>query len=113
MSVQWDLRPVAIICDLINGSTVKYGSREFDTEVLSSPTQHGLIDLPQVHTAGYTQRVQHHIYRCSILKEWHILGANDLGYNTFVTVTAGHFITHFQLTLNSQVNLGQLQYTRR
>ena len=37
-------------------------------------------------------------------RDWECFCGNYLGYNTFVTVAAGHFITNRQLTFFSYVN---------
>ena len=60
----------------------------------TGPAKDCFIDLSEVHTAWYPQRVQYHIHRCSIFEERHIFLANDLSHNTFVTMTTCHLITY-------------------
>src|SRR5690349_7284722 len=92
-------------------STVEDRSGKPYPELLTRPTQYSLIDLSEVHTGRYTQRVQYHIHRSSVFQERHIFRPYDLGDDTLVPVTSRHLITYLQLTLDSQVNFRQLQYT--
>ena len=59
--------------------------------------------LTDVHTRRHTKRVQHDINRCSIRHIRHILYRKNLGDDTLVTVTSGHFITLRNLTLLNDV----------
>ncbi len=51
------------------------------------------------------------INRCSVFKEWHIFVTHNTCNNTLITVASGHFITHFKLTLFSDVNFSHLYDT--
>ena len=101
---------VDVHIDLIHCCTVEDRSGKTHTQFFTGPSEGGFVDLTEVHTAWYAQRVQYDINRCSVFQERHVFLANDLGNDTLVTVATGHFISHFKLALHSEVNLGQLQY---
>src|SRR5690554_5809003 len=113
MSKSWNPCLIGVFIYLIDFGTVKNWSGKFASQFLSCPTQHSFINLTDVHTRWYTQWVQYNFYRSSIIKERHIFLANDTGHNTFVTVTARHFVPNFQFSLFSDVNLRQFQYSGR
>src|SRR4030095_3851106 len=113
MTIHWDRCLFAIFPDLFSCSTIKYWSREFHTEFLSGPSEYSFINLSQVHTTRYTQRVQYNVNRRSIFQEWHVFCTNDLRNNSFVSVTTGHLISHFQFAFNSQVHFSELQHASR
>ena len=98
---------------MLHGTTVEDRGAEFDTEFLTGPTKDSLEDLTDVHTRRHTHRVQYDIYRRTIREERHVLNADDLGYDTLVTVTTGHLITYADLTTLSHINLRHLDDTVR
>ncbi len=104
------LRLLDIFLDLRLAGTVEDRRTELHAQLLARPTKDGLEDLAQVHARRYTKWVQNDVDGGSVFQEWHVLIANDAGYNSFVTVAAGEFVPHLQLTLLSEVNLGQFQY---
>src|SRR5690606_21044692 len=69
----WNTGFFCKLVDIIYGCTIKDWRSIFSTELLTGPSQHGFINLADVHTGRYTQRVQYNVHRGSILKEWHIL----------------------------------------
>src|SRR6185437_10799876 len=99
--------------NLLYRRSIKDRRSELHTQLLTGPTQNGLVDLTQVHTTRYTQRVQYHVHRRSICEEWHILRSYNLRNDTFITMPSRHLITHLQLPLYSEINFGELQYTSR
>ncbi len=96
------------LIDLVNGSAIENRGSILHAHFLACPTQHGLVNLTQVHTGRHTQRVQHHVNRTTVLKERKILLAHDLGHTTLVTVTTGHLVTNTQFALVGNVNLRHL-----
>src|SRR5688572_10043999 len=102
-----------IVCDLISSSPVEDWCSEFHPEFLTGPAKNGFIDLSQVHTARHAQRIQYDINRCPIFQERHVFMTNDLGNDTFVTMTTRHLISHFQLTFYSEINFCKLQHSCR
>ena len=101
------------ITDFLYGRTVEDWRGKLHTQLLAGPAQNGFIDLAEVHTAWYTERVQNDINRRSVFEERHVFRTYDTCNDTLVTVAAGHLITHLQLTLGCEINLGELQYTCR
>ena len=71
-----------------------------------------LQNLTDVHTGRHAQRVQHNVHRSAIRQERHILLPHDTGNDTLVTMTAGHLITHGNLTLLGDVDTDHLIYAR-
>ena len=63
-----------------------------------------LQHLPDIHTGRYAQRVQHDVQRPSVRQERHILHRQHPGYNTLVSVTSGHLVTHRDLSLLCDVD---------
>src|SRR4030095_9887860 len=100
-----------MVSNFFNSCSVEDWRCELDTEFQTSPTKNSFIDLPKVHTAWYTEWVQYNINWGSVLKEWHVFSTNNLSNNTFISVTACHLISHFQLTLHREINFREFQYT--
>src|SRR5450759_1357961 len=102
-----------VFSDLSYCSTIENWCREGKSKFLSGPPKNSLVDLSKVHPRRYTQRVQNNINRCAILKERHIFSSYYPGNNTFVTMTTGHFISDFNLTLLSYIYFGKTYNTSR
>src|SRR5438874_322473 len=100
MSEFWKTGLFYLLCNFIYSCSIENWCREFHSKFLASPSENSFIYLPKVHTAWYTKRIQHNINCSSVFKERHIFLANDLCNDAFVPVTACHFISHFQFTLN-------------
>ena len=92
-------------------STVEDRSSKLHAQLLTSCTQDTLKDLTQVHTRRHTQWVQYHIYRTTILHEWHILKTYHLRNDTLITMATGKLITYLNLTLLGDINLSHLKNT--
>ena len=99
---------ICVLRDFIQRRSVKDWRREFLAGLHACPTQHGLIDLTDVHTRRYTKGIQYDIHGRAVLQERHILLTDNLGDNTLVTVTSGHLITHLQLALLGDDDFGHL-----
>ena len=69
--------------------------------------------LSDIHTGRHAKRVQHNIQRTAVRQKRHIFYWKHTGNHTFVSVTAGHFITYRDLTFLSNVNAHRLVYARR
>ena len=95
--------------EVVELGTVEDRSGKLDTELLTGSTEDGFEDLTEVHTRGHTHRVEHQVYRTSVLEERHILGTYDLGNDTLVTVTTSELVAHLNLTLLGDIDLGHLQ----
>ncbi len=104
---------VGPLVQLLHCTSVEDRSRELDTQFGTCPTEYSLEDLTDVHTGRHTHRVQHDIHRRTVSQERHVLYAHDLGYDTFVTVTTGHLVTHADLTAFGDIDLRHLDDTVR
>ncbi len=93
--------------DLILAGTVKYRCRELHSQLLAGPSQYALIYLTEVHPGGYTKRVENDIHRGSVSQERHILLPYYFGYDTLVSVPAGHLVTNPDLALLGKIDLGK------
>ena len=69
--------------------------------------------LTDVHTGRNAQRVKNDVKRRTVGQERHILGFEDTGHNTLVSMTAGHFIAHGDFTLLSDIAAYQHIYSGR
>ena len=105
-----DARLGGVLVDLVERGTVEDRRCELQAQLAAGPSEHGLVDLPQVHSRRHTQRVQADVDDRTVLEERHVLVAHDTGDDTLVTVAAGHLVTHLQLTLLGDVNLGHLDH---
>src|SRR5690625_7479874 len=83
------------------------------TEPGACPPEERLIALAEVHSRRHTQRVQQDVDRRSIIQERHVFFRDDPGDDTLVTVPAGHLVTDLDLTLLGDIDLRQLNDTRR
>jgi hypothetical protein len=72
------------------------------------PTQVQLEDLPDVHAAGDTERVEHDVDRRAVLKEGHVLDREDLGDDALVAVAAGELVAVGDLALVGDVDPHEL-----
>ena len=68
--------------------------------------------LSDIHTGRHAQRIQHDIQRTSVRQERHIFHRKDTGNHTLVTVTAGHLISHGDLTFLSNIYTNRFIYGR-
>ena len=102
---------VSPLREVLKMSTVEDRRSKLDAELATSSTEDGLENLTEVHSRRHTQRVQHQVYRTSVLEERHILHAYNLRNDTLVTVTTGELVTDTDLTLLGDVNLGHLEDT--
>ena len=75
---------------------------------MSHPTEVGLEDLADVHTAGNTQRVEDHVDGGAILEERHVLDRKDRRDDALVAVTAGELVAFLDLASLSDVDAHQL-----
>ncbi len=80
----------------------------FIAQAGTGPTQMGFQNLPDIHTAGHPKRVQHDIDMGPIFQIGHVFNRHDLGDNTLVAVTTGHFIARLQLALHRNEDLDHL-----
>ena len=62
------------------------------------PAQVCLQNLPDVHAAGNTERVEHDVDRRSVARR-HVFDRQDLGDHTLVAMTAGEFVAFGDLPL--------------
>ena len=102
-----------VTIDLFKGSTVKDRCLKAFVELLTGPSEHGLVYLTQIHTGRHTQRVENDVDRRTVCQERHIFGTHNLRNNTLVTVTTGHLITDTQFALHGDIYLGHLDDATR
>ena len=107
------VRLVDRLVDLPLGAAVKDRRHRLEPEQLGRPTQMHLEDLPHVHAAGHTQRVEHDLDGRAVLHEGHVLLGNDASNHTLVAVTAGHLVANRKRTLHRDVDLDHLEDARR
>src|SRR5271165_5306555 len=82
-------------------------------QFVTSPSEVGLQDLAHVHTAGHTQRIQNDLYRRTVFEIRHVLFRKDARDNALVSVAPGHFVAHAQLAFHGDIDLHQLDHSRR
>ena len=97
-----------VLVDLFERCPVENRRGELQSQFTAGPTEHGFVNLAEVHTRRHTQRVQHDVDDRTVFEERHIFVAHHLGHDTFVTVAAGHFIAHAEFTLFRDVNFRKL-----
>ena len=68
--------------------------------------------LADIHTRGNTQRVQNDLDWRTIGQERHIFLGENPRDNTFITMAAGHFITHADFAFLGNINAHQLIHAR-
>ena len=73
----------------------------------------GFQNLTHVHSLRYAEWVQDDIDGVTIFVKRHILHRLDHRDHTFVTVTSSHFVTWLNTTLDRQIDLHNLEDTRR
>src|SRR5512133_1360006 len=76
--------------------------------LLSDPTKMGLQYLSDIHSARYTQRVEHDVNRRAVLEERHVLDRQDLGDDALVAVPSGELVAVLDLALLGHVYPNQL-----
>ncbi len=70
-------------------------------------------DLPDIHAAGHTQRVEHDIDMRPVFEERHVLDRQDAADHALVAVAAGHLVARLQLALHRDKDLDHLEHARR
>ena len=95
---------------LLPGPVKDRGGIKF-VQDFAGPTQHGLVQLTDIHTGRHTERIEDNIYRGTVLHEGHIFLGHDHRDNTLVTVATSHLITHGNLALIGNVDFHQLDDT--
>ncbi len=73
----------------------------------------GFQYLTNVHTARHTQRVEDDVHWGAVLKERHVFHRDHTRNNTFVTMTACHFVASGQFTTLSHRHANHHIYTGR
>ena len=104
---------LGIFTDVLDGCTVEDRSAELNSEFLSCPTEHGLVNLTEVHSGRHAERVEDDVHWSSVLEERHILPAHDLRYDTLVTMASGHLVTDSDLSLLCDIDFGKLHHSVR
>ena len=94
-------------------SALEHGRLRLEPEKPRCPAQMRLQDLTHVHSARHAKRVEHDVDRRAVRQERHVLFRHDTRDDALVTVAAGHLVTHGDLPLLRQINLHQLNHTRR
>ena len=82
---------------------VKHRGADVPTKCPGGIAQVHLQHLPDIHTGRNAERIQHDIKRCAVRQEGHVFTGKNAGYNALVTVAAGHFIAHRNLTFLGDV----------
>ena len=100
-----------IAINLLEGSAIENRCFKALVELLASPSKDGFINLSKVHTRRHTEGVQYNVDRSSVGKEGHILCADNLRYDTLVTMSTCHLIANTKLALHGNIHLGHLYDT--
>ena len=108
LAISWHPCFVGIIAYFIDIGTVKNRSTELKAKFRTCPAEHCFINLTKVHTGRHSKRVEDNIHRCTITQERHILFSYNLGNNTFITMSSGHFVAHSDFSLLGNVNFCKL-----
>ena len=83
--------------DLGFGGTVEHRGDRTIAKPLGRPAEMDFQNLADVHTTGYTQRVQNDVHRCAIFEEGHIFHRDNLRDHALVSMAAGHLVAGGQL----------------
>ena len=102
-----------IFVDLVERGPVEDRRGELQPQLTAGPAEHGLVNLPEVHTRRHAQRVEYDVDDRTVFQERHVLVAHDLRHDTLVAVAAGHLVAHAQLALFGDINLRELDDARR
>src|SRR5664280_71230 len=113
LSEFWKACLFGVFSYLINSSSIENRCREGKSEFLPGPAKNSFVNLPEVHPRRNTQRVQNDINRCTIFKEGHIFSSYNPGNNTFISMTTGHLISNFNLTLLGYIYFSKTDDTCR
>ena len=86
---------------------------DLQPEAMRRPAEVRFKNLPHIHAAWHTKRVEHDVNRRTVLQIGHILDRIDFGNDALVTVSARHLVTRLQLALNRNKDLDHLHDARR
>ena len=100
------------LIDVFLARTIKNWRDGLEAEDLSCPSQMGLENLPHVHPAWNTERVEQNLKRGAVGEEWHLLLRKDIRDHTLVAVPAGHLVAHGDYPLGCDVDLDHLEHAR-
>ncbi len=73
----------------------------------------GLQNLPDVHSARHTQRIEHHVDGGAVLQEGHVLHRDDHRHDALVAMAARHLVARLKLALHGDEDLDHLHDARR
>ena len=104
---------VGVCADVVKACAVEDRGAELEPEFFACPSENSFIYLSQVHTRRYTERVEDYVDRRPVFEERHIFVPYDLCHDTFVSVAAGHLVTHADLPLLGHIDLGKLHHSVR
>src|SRR5690606_24480494 len=79
------------------------------TQALRCRTEVSLQYLTHVHTRRYAERIQYDVDRVALFVVGHVFNRHDDGNDTLVTVAPCHLVARLDTTLDSQINLDDLQ----
>ncbi len=99
--------------DLALLRTAEHRRLRLEAEDPAAPAEVRLEDLAHVHPARNAQRVEHDVDRRAVRKERHVLFRYDARHDALVAVPAGHLVAHRDLPLLGDVDLDQLDHSRR
>ena len=97
-----------IFADAFLGNTIEDRSRDFQAELLTSPTEMRFQNLADIHARRHSEGVQADFDWSTIRKERHIFFRNNLRNNALVTVATGHLVSDFKLLLRGDIDFDLL-----
>src|SRR5216684_4217636 len=83
------------------------------TQLLGSPAEVRLENLADVHTRRNAKRVENDLDGSAVGHIGHVFLRHDAGNDALVAVAAGHFVADGKLALHGDIDLDQLDDTRR
>ena len=95
---------------ILLGRAVEYGGCDFPAELFADKTQVHFENLPDVHTRGNAEGVQHDLKRGAVRKERHIRLRKDARDDAFVTVASCHLIADLNFTLLRDIYAHEFGY---
>ncbi len=96
------------ILDLALGSPVEHGAGDVEPQGPGGPPQVRLKNLPDVHTGGHAERIQHDFHRRPVRQEGHVLLGQHAGHDALVAVATGHLVADRDLALHRDIDLDEL-----